>query len=215
MQRILCPSMMCASYEELQKEVCSLDAAGCDIFHVDIMDGKFVKNFGMGIQDIEVIRRNTKKPIDVHLMIERPAEHIELFVQLGVDIIYIHPDSDVHPARTLQSIRQAGKEAGIALNPGISISTIEELLPLVDDVLVMTVNPGFAGQQYLPFVDQKIERLVERKKEFGFRLMVDGAISPERVRALSEIGVDGFVLGTSALFHKPESYEHLLKQLRE
>lgn len=116
--------------------------------------------------------------------------------------------------RTLDVIRNKGKKAGIAINPGTSVATIKELLPLVDYVMVMTVNPGFAGQKYLEYTNPKIEELVALGKEFDFEVMVDGAISPEKVEQLGEMGVKGFILGTSSLFGKEESYETILKNLR-
>ena len=215
MKRIICPSMMCADFANLQKDTEELDQAGTDIFHMDIMDGCFVPNFGMGLQDFELVRKSTDKLVDVHLMIMNPGNYVEMFSELGADIIYIHPEADIHPTRTLDKIRSLGKRAGIAINPGTAVSTITDLLPLVDYVMVMTVNPGFAGQKYLDFTDQKIERLVELKKEFNFEIMVDGAISPEKVEKLSNIGVDGFVLGTSSLFGKEESYDEIITRLKK
>lgn len=214
MSRIICPSMMCANYDSLKEEVIKLDLAGTDIFHIDIMDGSFVPNFGMGTQDIECIRKNTKKLIDAHLMIENPGNYVEMFADLGVDIIYIHPEADKHPARALGKIKGKNKSAGIAIDPGTSIETIEELLPLIDYVMVMTVNPGFAGQKYLEFVNNKIKKLVDLKQKFDFKIMVDGAISVEKINELSDLGVDGFILGTSALFGKEEDYVTIIKRLK-
>ena len=215
MEKLICPSMMCANYDSLKEEVINLDLAGTDIFHIDIMDGSFVPNFGMGTQDVECIRKNTKKLIDAHLMIENPGNYIDLFINLGVDIIYIHPEADKHPTRSLGKIKAGNKKAGIAINPGTSISTIKELLPLVDYLMVMTVNPGFAGQKYLDFVNTKIKALVELQEEFDFKLMVDGAISPTKIEELSSLGVDGFILGTSALFGKEEDYKTIIERLKK
>lgn len=214
MERILCPSMMCANYDSLKEEVIKLDLAGTDIFHVDIMDGSFVPNFGMGIQDVQYIRKNTQKLIDAHLMIENPGDYVELFADLGADIIYIHPEADKQPVRALGKIKGKNKLAGIAINPGTSLETIDELLPLVDYVMIMTVNPGFAGQKYLDFVTNKIKKLVDKKEDFEFKIMVDGAISPEKISELSGLGVDGFILGTSALFGKSEDYATIIKRLK-
>lgn len=211
----MCPSMMCANYDSLKEEVVKLDSAEVDIFHIDIMDGNFVPNFGMGTQDVQCIRKNTDKLIDVHLMIENPGNYIDLFIKLGVDIIYIHPEADKHPTRTLGKIKAAHKLAGIAINPGTSMETIEELLTLVDYVMLMTVDPGFAGQKYLDFVNNKIEKIVKFKEKYGFRIMVDGAISPEKIEELSSIGVDGFILGTSALFGKDEDYKTIIERLKK
>lgn len=215
MSKLLCPSMMCADFSNLQKDTQALDKAGTDVFHIDFMDGSFVPNFGMGLQDFELVRSSTKKLVDVHLMIQNPGKYVEMFADLGADIIYIHPEADQQVARTLDMIRNKGKQAGIAINPGTSVEAIQGLLPLVDYIMVMTVNPGFAGQKYLDYVNPKIEKLVELGKIFDFKVMVDGAISPEKVDLLSNMGVTGFVLGTSALFGKEISYEKTFEKLRK
>lgn len=214
MEKILCPSMMCADFSNLKKCTEELDQSGADIFHMDFMDGSFVPNFGMGLQDFELVRSATQKQVDVHLMIQNPSKYVEMFAELGADIIYIHPEADQQAARTLDTIRQKGKQAGIAINPGTSVEMIKELLPLVDYVMVMTVNPGFAGQKYLEYVNPKIEMLVALQAEYDFKIMVDGAISPEKIKQLSRIGVTGFVLGTSALFGKKASYRETLDKLK-
>lgn len=215
MKKLLCPSMMCANFANLEKEVKELENAGADIFHVDFMDGNFVPNYGMGLQDLELIRQVSGKKVDVHLMIENPGRYVQLFCDKGADIIYVHPEADNQVTRTIETIKNNRKSPGIAINPGTSVEVIRELLPLVEYVLVMTVNPGFAGQKYLAFVNDKIKQLVSLSKNYGFKIMVDGAISKEKVHELSEIGVQGFILGTSALFNKNETYSELLNDLRK
>lgn len=211
---LLCPSLMCADYGNLRATVEDLDAAGIDIFHCDVMDGSFVPNFAMGLEDIKAVRAATNKLVDVHLMVENPASKVELFASAGADIIYIHPESKRYVVKTLAAIKSLGKSAGIAVNPDTSISEIEEMLNLCDYVMVMTVNPGFAGQSFIEFTNDKVRRLAALKERFGFKLMIDGACSPERVRDLSAIGADGFILGTSALFGKDAGYEECLRRLR-
>lgn len=210
----ICPSLMCANFDNLKKEVVSLDKAGADIFHIDIMDGNFVPNFGMGLQDIDTVRRNTNKEIDVHLMSINASDHIGLFRKAGVDIVYVHSEGDSLISTTLAKIKENGMKVGLAVSPGTSIYSIKELLNLVDIVLVMTVNPGFAGQKYLDYVDEKIFKLADLKSKYNFEIFVDGAISEEKVNYLKTKGVDGFILGTSALFGKDESYEEIIKRLK-
>ena len=148
-ERLLCPSMMCANYGHLADEVRALDDAGVDIFHCDIMDGTFVPNFTMGVMDVQTIRRYTDKLVDCHLMIENPASKVDWFIKAGADIVYIHPESERYVVKTLAHIKEMGAYAGIAVNPDTSVAQISEILNLCDYVLVMTVNPGFAGQSFI------------------------------------------------------------------
>jgi len=208
-------SMMCADYGHLEKEVHSLEAAGIDAFHIDIMDGKFVHNFGMGIHDLRYIRSVTKKSIECHLMIENPIYHIETFAKLGVDVLYIHPESEYHSSTTLQAIIEAGITPGIVISPGKMTEGILELLYVVKRVLVMGVNPGNAGQTYLPYVDKKIRRLLKLRDEYGIEVFWDGHGSFENVSKFSALGVSGFVLGTAVLFGKERSYKEILSELRK
>ena len=206
---------MCADFTNIKSEVNELDQAGTDIFHMDVMDGAFVPNMALGLEDYKAVRSLTKLPMDVHLMVNNPQNIVPIFEKLGANIIYIHPDTDPMPSRTIDEIKTNGIHPGIAINPGTSIETIKELLPLVDYVLVMTVNPGFSGQSYLEYVNDKIKHLAELKNKYDFNLMVDGAISPEKIKLLSDLGVDGFIVGTSSLFGKDKTYKEIIKELKE
>ena len=208
------PSVMCADYHFLAEEIKTLDQGGADIFHIDVMDGAFVPNFACGPQTISCVRSLTKKPIEAHLMIQEPLRYIAMFAELGADIIYIHPEADVQAARTLDRIQELGRSPGISINPGTSIAAVIELLPLCTHVLAMTVNPGFAGQRFLEFTMKKLGELAGLSSVYGFNLMVDGAISRQKITELYQIGVNGFVLGTSALFNKNRPYGDIIRDIR-
>lgn len=213
----LTASMMCANYGNLEQEVQQLEEGGIDSFHIDIMDGRYVPNFAMSLNDMSYIASVAKKPLDVHLMIEHPNNHVELFCQRlrKGDTIYIHPEAEYHPSTTLKKIIDAGLIAGIAINPGTSVETVMEMLRIVKKVLVMSVNPGNAGQMYLPYVGKKITKLLALKEEMDFELHWDGACSADKIETYAPKGVDGFVLGTTLLFGKEKSYGEILKDIRE
>lgn len=210
-------SMMCASYGNLEQEVRALEEGGIDSFHIDIMDGRYVPNFAMGLNDLRYIASATDLPMDVHLMIEHPNTHINIFLDAlrKGDTVYIHPEAEYHPSTTLQKIIDAGMIPGIAINPGTSVETVLEMLRIVDKVLVMSVNPGNAGQMYLPYVRTKIQKLLSLKEDMGFKLYWDGACSMDKIREYAPLGVDGFVLGTTVLFGKERPYGEILQEVRE
>ena len=215
MDKLLCASVMCFDAGNIRAEMDALEAAGIDMYHVDIMDGSFVPNFAVGLPTLEYILANADRPVDVHLMIDTPDAYAERFIDMGVEIVYIHPQTSRHPARLLANIAERGARAGLVIDPAVTVAAVEPLLNLADDVLVMAVNPGFAGQKYLPFVGEKLIALAGAKDKYGYRLLVDGACSPERIGKLSGIGVDGFILGTSALFGKGRPYDDIMAELRE
>lgn len=213
----LTASMMCANYGNLEKEVRELEQGGIDSFHIDIMDGRYVPNFAMSLNDMRYIASAVKKPLDVHLMIEHPNNHINLFLKnlRKGDTVYIHPEVEYHPSTTLQSIIDAGMVPGIAINPGTSIETVMEMLRIVKKVLVMSVNPGNAGQMYLPYVGKKITKLLALKDEMDIQIFWDGACGADKIIEYAPKGVDGFVLGTTLLFGRDQSYGETLKNIRE
>lgn len=214
MKKILCPSMMCADYGNLQNEVEALNDAQIDIFHCDVMDGQYVPNMTMGLMDIKTIKKYSNKMVDCHLMIENPGNKVDWFIDAGADLIYIHPESERYVIKTLMHIKQRGAFAGIAVNPDTSIEVIKEMLPMCDYVMVMTVNPGFAGQKFIEFTKNKIEKLITLKEHFHYKVMIDGACSPAIIKEMSEMGCDGFILGTSALFKDNKNYKETIQQLK-
>lgn len=209
-------SMMCADFGHLAEEVRALDEAGIDSFHIDIMDGRYVPNYAMSINDMKFIAAETSKPLDVHLMIEHPNNTVQLFLDnlRKGDTIYIHPEAEYHPSTTLQKIIDAGMVPGIAINPGTSVETVMEMLQIVDKVLVMSVNPGNAGQMFMPYVRRKYEKLASIKEEMGFEIYWDGACGADKIRDFAPMGVKGFVLGTRLLFGQPISYRETLDKIR-
>lgn len=207
-------SMMCANYANLGNEVKLLEQGGIDSYHIDIMDGQFVDNFGMGYQDIEFIRSATKKPLEAHLMINNPERYFDILTKIGLDVAYIHPESTHEPEIAIEELKKRGVIPGIAVNPGTSIAYIEELLNIVDRVLVMCVVPGHAGRDFAPYVADKIRRLLKIKDKYNFDIYWDGACTRERIKEWAPRGVKGFVLGTSSLFHHDESYPEIIAQMR-
>ncbi|MGN0378175.1 MAG: ribulose-phosphate 3-epimerase [Butyrivibrio sp.] len=213
----LTASMMCANYGNLEKEVRELENGGIDSFHIDIMDGRYVPNYAMSLNDMAYIAGATEKPMDVHLMVEHPNNTIDLFLKYlrKGDTVYIHPEAEYHPSTTLQKIINAGMVPGIAINPGTSVETVYEMLRIVDKVLVMSVNPGNAGQMFLPYVGEKINRLISLKDQMNIKLYWDGACGADKILKYAPKGIDGFVLGTTLLFGKGRPYGDILKEIRE
>ena len=209
-------SMMCANYAHLEDEVKNLEEGGIDSFHIDIMDGRYVPNYAMSLNDMRYIAGAAQKPLDVHLMIEHPNNHINLFLDSlrKGDTVYIHPEAEYHPSTTLQTIINAGMVPGIAINPGTSVETVMEMLRIVKKVLVMSVNPGNAGQMYLPYVGKKITKLLAMKEDMDFDIYWDGACGADKILEYAPKGVRGFVLGTTLLFGRGKPYGETLQRIR-
>ena len=210
-----CPSLMCVDFSKLEIELKALEESGVDMFHIDVMDGNFVPNFALGIEDIKAVSKLSKIPYDVHLMVTNPSPYIEKFAQLGCDIIYVHVETLTHIHRTLNQIKSTGKKVGVAINPGTPLCVLEDVLDLIDVVLIMSVNPGFAGQPFIANSIDRIKRLSDMIKDRNLNtsIAIDGAISPNIIEQLSPY-VEYFILGTAGLFNKDKSYKQTLNELR-
>lgn len=200
--RILSPSLLSADFSSLEKAVKLCEEKGAGAVHIDVMDGHFVPQITYGQPVIKSIRKLTDLPFDVHLMVERPGEMIESFAQAGADWITFHQEAAVHADRIIGQIHSLGKKAGISIVPSTPVCLIKEILPLVDLVLVMTVNPGFGGQKFIPYCGDKIAELASIRKEkgCGFLISVDGGVNAENLSSVLDLGADVVVSG-SAFFN--------------
>lgn len=210
----IAPSILSADFSKLGEEVKNIEAHGADIVHIDVMDGMFVPNITFGMPIIKSIRNVTKLPFDVHLMIEKPDRYIEDFVKAGADIITVHYEADKHIDRTINYIKSFGIKAAVALNPGTPVCNIEDLIPELDMVLIMSVNPGFGGQKYIKYCSNKIREVKELKDKFNPNLLieVDGGVDVTNIREVVESGANVIVAG-SAVF-KNNDIEENIKNLR-
>lgn len=210
----IAPSILSADFSKLGEDIKSLEKYGADLIHIDVMDGMFVPNISFGIPIIKSIRNLTKLPFDVHLMIEEPARYIEDFVKAGADIITIHYEADKHIDRTINYIKSFGIKAAIALNPATPVENIKHLIANLDMILIMTVNPGFGGQNYIQYCSEKIKEVKELSNKFNKNLMiqVDGGIGKDNIKEVVECGANVIVAG-SAVF-KDDLIEQNIKDLR-
>jgi len=196
---LIAPSLLSADFARLAEEVSAVEEAGADWLHVDVMDGRFVPNITIGPLVTKAVRRVTSLPLDVHLMIETPERYIDAFAKAGANTIGVHAEACPHLHRTLQAIREAGARASVAINPATPASAVQEILGDVDQVLVMTVNPGFGGQKFIDSTLPKIETLRRWIDERGLEvaLEVDGGIGPETIARAARAGAEVFVAGTA------------------
>lgn len=196
------PSILAADFARLGDEMAVLERAGCGMFHVDIMDGHFVPNLTIGPPVVKSIRKRTRAVLDVHLMITDPDKYAPIFIEAGADHILVHQEACVHLDSTLRMIREQGAKAGVVINPSTPVSTLDDVLELVDQVLIMSVNPGFGGQSFIPNSLKKVRQLAARRRELGlhFPIEIDGGISLKNVGDVVSAGVQWVVAG-SAIFH--------------
>jgi ribulose-phosphate 3-epimerase len=212
---LISPSILSADFLHLQDALSQAEAAGADWVHIDVMDGHFVPNLTMGPFIVAACRRATRLPLDVHLMIENPDRLIPAFVEAGADYLTVHVETCPHLHRTLESIRDREVRAGVSLNPATPAASIAEVLPMLDLILVMSVNPGYSGQRFIGSVVPKIEQIRKSLDAIGSaaRLQVDGGITPETAPAVVQAGADVLV-AASAVFGHPEGIAAGLKALR-
>jgi len=212
--RIL-PSILSADFADLGADVAASIQAGGDMVHVDIMDGHFVPNISFGPMVVQAIRKATPAPFDTHLMIAPADPYLEAFAKAGSDIITVHAEAGPHLHRSLQAIRALGKKAGVSLNPGTSETAIEHVMDMVDLVLVMSVNPGFGGQSFIPGALDKIRRVRAMIAGRPIALEVDGGVTPETAGAVAAAGADWLVAGSAAFKGGRNQYAANIKALRE
>ncbi len=212
----LAPSILSADFARLGEQIAEVTMAGADYIHVDVMDGHFVPNITIGAAVVASIRPATSLPLDVHLMIENPERYISDFVKAGADIITLHVEACPHLHDTIRLIRQLGVKAGVSLNPATPLSAVEEFISHVDLVLVMSVNPGFGGQSFIPATLPKIAgmRRILADRKLGTELEVDGGINAGNARKIVEAGADVLVAGNS-IFRTEEGIGKALRRLRE
>lgn len=213
----IAPSILSADFARLGEAVETAEAGGADWIHVDVMDGHFVPNLTIGPPVVAALRRVTELPLDVHLMIEAPERYLEAFADAGATYLTVHQEASVHLHRTVERIRELGMKPGVAINPATPLSALEEILPYVDLILIMTVNPGFGGQRYIPTSTEKVARLrqmLEERHLWGVEIEVDGGISPQTAGEVVQAGATALVAG-AAVFNDAAPVADNIAAIRE
>ena len=213
------PSILAADFARLGEQIAAVERAGASVIHVDVMDGHFVPNLTLGPPVVESIRKVTKAKLDVHLMITDPDRYAPLFIEAGADQVLVHQEVCPHLDRTLRMIQSEGAMAGVVINPSTPVALLEDVLAVADCVLVMSVNPGFGGQKFIPNALRKIRDLARRRSELGlqFRIEIDGGVSLDNVADVVRAGCDWIVTGSS-IFHTPDpeaTFREMQRRARE
>lgn len=214
-KRKIAPSILSADFSRLGEEVKAAEKAGADWIHCDVMDGRFVPNITIGPVIVEAVRKSTKLPLDVHLMIVNPDDYLEDFAEAGASVLTVHQEACAHLHRSLMKIKELGVKAGVSINPATPIEVLSEVLEIADLILVMTVNPGFGGQKFIENCQEKIKQLSELRKKHRYKYLIeaDGGISDKNAGQLAKLGCDVFVAG-SAIFGA-KSYEKAISSIRK
>jgi len=214
--KYLAPSILSADFSRLYDEIKEVEEAGADIIHLDVMDGRYVPNITIGAPVIESLRNITHLPFDAHLMIVEPEKHIDAFIKAGVNMVSFHMDATIHAHRLVDYIKSQGVKAGVVLNPATPVNTLEEIIYYIDYVLIMSVNPGFGGQKFIPQTANKITKLKElisKAEREDILIEIDGGINEENISLLSNLGVNIFVAGNSIF--KAKDKKEAVKKLKE
>jgi ribulose-phosphate 3-epimerase len=211
----IAPSILSCNFLELGKEIEDVEKAGADLIHIDVMDGHFVPNITIGPLIVEAIKKIASKPLDVHLMIDNPGAFVNDFAVKGADIITIHAEADSHLFRTLDVIKSSGKKAGVSLNPSTPLAFLDHVIHIVDLIVIMTVNPGFGGQAYIPSMEEKIRNTRKMIKTSGRKidLEVDGGLKADNAKKVVQAGGDILVMGTE-IFHSKD-YRKKIQEVRK
>lgn len=212
---IIAPSILSADFTRLGDEIRAAGDAGADWIHVDVMDGLFVPNITIGPLVVEAARRSTKLPLDVHLMIENPDRYIDDFVKAGADYLVVHAEATTHLHRTVQALKESGVKAGVSINPATSLSVLDYVLPDLDLVLVMSVNPGFGGQGFIPSSLDKVRALRNMIDSHGLKTLIeiDGGVKPSNAAEVVSAGADAIVMGSA--FYGSDNYSEVVNAVRK